>query len=670
MLADNIDVIRLHSVVQGFFADTLLADKDPECFPRWLSRAVLVFCCSYDMANERITQKTNHGLVEDYRLYEIHGIRLREHVTRHVKKMPLAEAYGELEKRLAFIKIEIERRTPESAHFIAGGRPDALTLTSIFDRTSSSSDAETPAYELNNRSSYSTFGLEPDKSQVESPQSTINPAVEYRRPLQTIPARNQFLPMPALEDPGYDSDREGSVAMTIQPSQRTIVQDPRSPISPGGEWETVKPRRTKAKPGRLDLRNHRTTRDLEKQRYSDSAGAFRAIGAVDPRAINPRLSVTTANGFVQNSPSREQSRGRLSGHSHAEVALAHISKNSPPPARGSGMIMDRRSSSQMASDKSRMMTGTPSYAAAVSGSTKDTASGFKEPVPELESSNESTSSLDIQRQSMAKESLQRFPIEVHPAPPQTSYTPMPPYPQTPAIEYDQPFTYTTTHENLRPSTVPSNSTIYPARTGPIPFESHHSHSSSQLKRDHPHDYQQPYSESLPSSFHQAQDPTFLSLSTPSLPRHEKINELYIPGHPEFATHGGYTSQPMSRDQSGQSRHSEHSNSHLSTYDSDGGEDVKGRRRPSFAKTEPAPNLPIFSPRIPPTSYQVYERMRGQLDRDNEIADEGLRRKSPRLEFARVAERFEWGNRSDGIDEKYVPLTLPVFLSKPRGYELT
>src|SRR3979490_2490697 len=76
MLADNIDVIRLHSVVQAFFADTLLADKDAMKFPLWLNRAVRVFCCSYDMASERITRKTNAGLVEDYRLYEIHGIKL------------------------------------------------------------------------------------------------------------------------------------------------------------------------------------------------------------------------------------------------------------------------------------------------------------------------------------------------------------------------------------------------------------------------------------------------------------------------------------------------------------------------------------------------------------------------------------------------------------------
>lgn len=102
MLADNIDVIRLHSVVQGFFADTLLAAKDAATFPLWLGRAVHVFCCSYDMANERITRKTNAGLVEDYRLYEIHGGRLKEHIIRHEKaRITLLSSFGYLIRKCA-----------------------------------------------------------------------------------------------------------------------------------------------------------------------------------------------------------------------------------------------------------------------------------------------------------------------------------------------------------------------------------------------------------------------------------------------------------------------------------------------------------------------------------------------------------------------------------------
>ena len=67
-----------------------------------------------------------------------------------------------------------------------------------------------------------------------------------------------------------------------------------------------------------------------------------------------------------------------------------------------------------------------------------------------------------------------------------------------------------------------------------------------------------------------------------------------------------------------------------------------------------PQLPVFSPQIPPTSYEVYERMRGEryeLDLRDE-RNRGLMRKSPRLGFARVVERLdEWTVL--GEREKYI-----------------
>ena len=663
MLADNVDVIRLHSVVQAFFADTLLADGT---LPMWLDRAIRVFCCSYDTANERITRKTHAGLVEDYRLYEIHGIKLREHVTRAIKHeknggtlRTLQATHEVLEERLRAIQNEIERRTPESSHVICGGRPDAFQ-TSIFDRTSSSSDTgpETPGLyddlrsksHSKSRSGVSTWGLDVEQAQTDSPTSiTYNTGYDIYETdrIQRLEAlsKSYFPALAAPEDPGYDSDREGSAAMTVQPSQRTL-QD--SPLSPGGNWETVKPRRSKNRPARLRPDLHRTIKTMEKQRYRDSAGAYRAISAIDPR-----VSHETAQGYLQRTSSRAQSRGRMSGQSVAEVALTHITKNSPPPARGGGMIRDR-SSSVRGVERPRMVTGTASYAAAVSGLKRDSVPGFREPIrPATEpqhSSTDSTSTLDNRPQSSAMESLQRFPITVVTQPPSTphtpAFTPMPPYPPSPSLSYRQPYPtsdtalyqnlgrYSQENLNLGPDPYPSN--VYPRMTGPVPFESHPttlaSSASSPRKRDLPHDYpawhSQTYSESMPSSMHmQQQNPPLLSLSSPNI-QHEH-SAPYYPGHPEFSgpsNHdGGYTSQPMSRDHSGQSEHSNHS---ASAAD-------RNRRRPSLAETEPLPQLPIFSPRIPPTSYQVYERMR-ESERDvNRDRDRGVVRKSPRLDFARV-----------------------------------
>lgn len=45
---------------------------------------------------------------------------------------------------------------------------------------------------------------------------------------------SQF-PLSRNKDRGYETDREGSIAITVQPSQGTVTLD--SPPSPGGPWE-------------------------------------------------------------------------------------------------------------------------------------------------------------------------------------------------------------------------------------------------------------------------------------------------------------------------------------------------------------------------------------------------------------------------------------------------
>jgi len=246
-----------------------------------------------------------------------------------------------LDLRLSLIKSEIEQRTAaEASSVVKHGKQDKFQV-SIFDRTSSSSDTapDTPGFDPKFASAVSTWGFD----QHESPKSIKHSGAEFPAHVPHFSPQN-FPPMPSFEDPGYDSDRESS-RMTIQPSQQT-VKDVRSPISEGGEWEQVGPRRRPK--ARLDV-HHRTTQFLEDTRYHDRAGAFRAIGGIDPRAIQPRpsygtriLSPENVDGYVENIHNRTVSRGRISGRSSAEVALTRISKDSPPPARGGGMIMDRR----------------------------------------------------------------------------------------------------------------------------------------------------------------------------------------------------------------------------------------------------------------------------------------------------------------------------------------
>lgn len=560
-----------------------------------------------------------------------------------------------LDQRLALIKMEIERRTPESANFIAGGKPDAF-LTSIFDRTSSSSETgpDTPL-DLKLISAGSSWSMEPGMSKHESPTSILGNGGDFRQPLQDrqVPF-NKFPALPVPEDPGYDSDHEGT-AMATQPSQRTLLGDPRSPISPGGAWETVKPRRPKMRPaGKLDPHHHRTTRTLEKQRYSDSAGAFRSMNPPDPRAINPHLSHISAERFENATPTRDPSRGRNAGKSSAQVALEHIS-NSPPPSR-EGVSAHRKSLSR-GSNGSRMISGITSYAAAVLSSTKDTASSYRQPIPiapePAEHSTENGSRVGASPRSSAMDALRHFPIEaISPTSPRTSpptFTPMPPYPETPTTEYDQPIlgapyphTIPAPFNNENNTLAPNPPTAYPRRMGPIPYEIIQSTPLS----PHPPNFTT-WTSQPPSSFYQSQpqfqfqNPPPLSLSSPDI-RFSSNDNTYIPGHPEFSsfsptTNNGYTSQPMSRDPSGQSGHS------AGAINLGGQED---RRRPSLAETEPMPQLPIFSPRIAPTSYQVYERMRGG-EIENEMWDARNAREESRWERRRGSslERGMLGRRS-------------------------
>ncbi|KAI9643715.1 hypothetical protein NHQ30_008338 [Ciborinia camelliae] len=675
LLSDNIDVIRLHSVVQGFFVDTLHAKGK---LPMWLDRAIGVFCHSFEQANDRITQKAHTGLVEDYRLYEIHGIKLQQHLERHRKEyikrhkkemLDPETTHGMLEDVLNAIRSEIQRRTPESSHVIAGGRPEAFQ-TSIFDRTSSSSDTgadpETPA---DRYIEGTPWVLGPH---IESPRSLVHNQ-DFLQQVESI-KKIQFPPQLPKEDTGYDSDREGST-LTLQPLKSTVPQVT-SPESPGGFWEVVKPRRTKATAPKLDL--HRTIRAQESRRYRHRAVSFRSM---TPGITDPRVTSVIAHGELQQPDNRPQSRGRLSGQSCARVSLAHISKTSPPPIRTGGPIQDRRASGHKLTELN-LITRAPTYASAVAGPTRDTASRHGTE----ENFSDTTSNLGYPEPITAIAALQRIPHDIAPSipRPRTPYTPMPPYPNTPDLYYQQPYhasdsnlynmpNLNTSHDSFNPIPDPFNN-IYPIMTGPVPITRSSvacNPMSPSLKRDLPHDYpgwdSQSYPNSLNGSLHiptsyqtnpqnpnQLNLPThFQSLSSPNLLPSQEYRpnpSTYYPGHPEFShsetigtttartspQESGYTSQPMSRDPSGQSTHSTHSLQRATARPRS--TSASHPRRTSLADTEPIPQLPTFSPRIaapsPARSYQVYSSH--YPNHSPQDRERGMVRKSPRLSFARAA----------------------------------
>lgn len=127
----DIDPVQLHSVVQGFFVETLEAEST---LPFWLSRAITIFCSSYDAANKKVDGKTNVGLVEDYRLYEIHGKTLQRHVVKYqARRIPdkfnsegsflLEAAELRLQQTIIDITQQLEYRTIVISNLIAGAGP-------------------------------------------------------------------------------------------------------------------------------------------------------------------------------------------------------------------------------------------------------------------------------------------------------------------------------------------------------------------------------------------------------------------------------------------------------------------------------------------------------------------------------------------------------------------
>ncbi|KFY74754.1 hypothetical protein V499_05240, partial [Pseudogymnoascus sp. VKM F-103] len=359
LLADDLDIIRIHSVVQDFFIDSLRAAGTRAV---WLSRAMVLFTKSYDQASQRIQAKTNAGLVGDFRSYEIHARCLLAHLARLERKGPQLPAIREpLEASLRDIMAEIVRRTRESSLDIAKGGSDEAFMLSIFDRTSSSSDTgpETPGPADSYPPGAHLWGME--ASQLESPVS-----------VNDFPLK--FPAMPEVDD-GYDSDWSSNASASVimrgshysigpgiaTPTNHTNINTITSPTlqldSPTPtkeEWTVVPPRHPRTTVPRADL--HRTTRALEASRYHDTTGSFRA--AADPRVS---LSHETAMGVLERR-GRGGNRGEgvmgipipgakgnlPSGLSAAEVALGEISKSSPPPSRGGGHIQDRgrRTSSQ------------------------------------------------------------------------------------------------------------------------------------------------------------------------------------------------------------------------------------------------------------------------------------------------------------------------------------
>ena len=313
---EPIDILKMHSVVQGFCRDNLNSLK---ILPRWLTYAVRLFCHSFREADTRIKSRREHGRVSDYREYLVHGARLREHsLVYESKHQILTNIRNELDPVLVMINDEIHAREPGSSQ---ESIDKAEFQVSVFDRTSSSSSSgqseprvRTPGYRPTPLplASQNEFGMELDKPSVDSPRSIVasSPLLEPR--IVDHSPRSRF-PI------HYENEEKSSYPMEKKLSDSTMRPRATSTESDGGAWKIV-PRTRKARRPVLPGSSFRRAPARTKVDQGHATGSVIRRPAVIP--------------------------GTLTGSSEAITSLTTIHRASPPPTRGGGSLWSRSPSSR------------------------------------------------------------------------------------------------------------------------------------------------------------------------------------------------------------------------------------------------------------------------------------------------------------------------------------
>ncbi|KAJ5918868.1 hypothetical protein N7454_010012 [Penicillium verhagenii] len=228
-----IDVIKIHSVVQGFCRDELrIRDEepkeptvrdDPGFYDSWLVLAIRFLCKSWEAAQERMTHYQDCGLVRDYREYETHASRLVELFPKRqsgVHAEHLREARDNLRQLKRSLSNAIDRMSPSSSQESRGNQK------SVFDRSSSSSSSFPESSADEGLSRESTWGFtDSGSARTESPEAILAPP---RFKLDLFPPH--IFRGPGYEsEEGYETDAEAKMAPRISPALSQMSQATEKP---------------------------------------------------------------------------------------------------------------------------------------------------------------------------------------------------------------------------------------------------------------------------------------------------------------------------------------------------------------------------------------------------------------------------------------------------------
>lgn len=308
----SIDILRVHSVVQGFCLDELKF-KDKERYWWWLRAAVKLFCLSYSIANERIRSADGQGLVRDYREYETHAARLYSHFPKDKRtaSKTLQKARHELRGVIRAIKLEIETRSPSQSFQSARHQ----VQISVFERTSSTS-SDGPDTPVSNPSRSSTWTIDGQESKMESPTQ-----IEYgHRELvyDVVDSGEDSSPV----DNGYESGFDDSLRSSIVTQRRPSIPEV---LGASSAEDLERPHEGPSSRRSSFLQAIFKGHPIQPK--------HRDLGDWRPVPAPPSLTHTDISNTGSRTSSSEGHRPISTG-SQAEAALAAVHRLSPPASRG------------------------------------------------------------------------------------------------------------------------------------------------------------------------------------------------------------------------------------------------------------------------------------------------------------------------------------------------
>ena len=310
----TIDVLRIHTVVQKAVRDDLKdrSSKDNNEFWWWLSASVRLLACSFNIAGGKMRKSSGHGLVRDYREYEIQAKRLWSFFPKSPANASsaLRESRHELHDLIRALAREMQNQSPS----YSSDSSEQRFQVSIFERSSSASEGEpeTPTGDLTRED---TWSIDPAKTPSESPTTMYSQA-------------------------------NGTDPLEWSGSYGNVVE------SDDDSWPTHSD--TTEVPNGASDRSRRSSALRAIFEGKPQIRKRKDLGEWKPMPAAPSLSQPDVQIVRSGASSRASSETRparpMTASSQAEAALAAVHKSSPPapqagrlrsPSRGSEGISER-----------------------------------------------------------------------------------------------------------------------------------------------------------------------------------------------------------------------------------------------------------------------------------------------------------------------------------------